>query len=396
MPVMGDCYIRPDTIPVICIFNNSAELNSEENKALNESMNNIIELLRKCAENNPAHEIRVSVITLAGEKRCIATNAAIEDMWWDDLKAEGVAKWEEVPGCIDELLFGYLRHTLCETKISQPIIMFFTTSASVPSSLSIDLKKSSSIEHILSKILITPEAECETEWSESVKRIVTESKYIVNCHRVEVLKETLQFKQVDNPNSDRMLDSSEIADFLINVDPIENNSKFMICIGSEKTEVEKAVSIVGCQLEPCEPNVANVVAFEIEPFADCVEITNRWKNCFVSLSIESGNERKIKNCFDTKLGLRLSGETGSVHELNVVIDKTEATMTIENPFSEKCSVRLAFPVNESIRLMHNDRIEDATGDTIYLSVEAIEYEDVDGFPEGDTLDGWITRDDSWD
>ena len=206
----------------------------------------------------------------------------------------------------------------------------------------------------------------------------------------------LQFKEIDIPDPDRMSDSSEIADLLVNVDPIEDNTKFMICIGSEKTEVVNAVSVVGCQLEPCEPNVANVVAFEIEPFADCIEITNRWKDCFVSLSVEPGNERKITNCFDTKLGLRLSGETGSVHELNVVIDKTEATMTIENPFSEKCSVRLAFPVNESIRLMHNDRIEDATGDTIYLSVEAIKYEDIAGFSGGDIPDGWITEDDGWD
>lgn len=392
MPFVDGRYIIPDTVPVVCVFNNSAELDSEENKALNESMKRIIELLNKCAEINPAYEIKVSVITLAGELRRIATNAAIEDMWWDDLKAEGVAKWEEVPGCIDELLFGYLRHTLCETKIAQPIIMFFTTSTSIPDSLSIDLKKSSSIEHVLLKILITP----ETELSESVKRVVADSKYIVNCNSVEVLKEMLQFKEIDIPDPDRMSDSSEIADLLVNVDPIEDNTKFMICIGSEKTEVVNAVSVVGCQLEPCEPNVANVVAFEIEPFDDCIEITNRWKDCYVSLSVEPGNERKITNCFDTKLGLCLSGETESVHELDVVIDKTEATMTIQNAFSEKCSVRLAFLVNESIRLKNNDRIEDVTGDTVYLSVEAIKYEDIAGFSGGDIPDGWITGDDGWD
>lgn len=91
-----------------------------------------------------------------------------------------------------------------------------------------------------------------------------------------------------------------------------------------------------------------------------------------------------------------SDTTESVHKLNVVIDKTESTMTIENAFSEKCFVRLAFPVNESIRLKNNDRIEDATGDTTYLSVEAIKYEDIAGFSGSDIPDGWITGDDGWD
>lgn len=381
MPIAGGCYDKSAIIPIICIINNSAELDLDDNKTINEAMRSFYEILREKSMCSRFCEARISVIGLSGENLKIANNCEMIHFFWDDHKSEGGTRWDEAMKCLDDQLFEYMRHLLLSPLIYKPVVMLFTTSDSIPSAFSLNLKKSASIEDIVTMLLVTPETSLKNR--ESLERIIPNEEAIVKISEMEKLKEVLVFSKTKNPFYGELLNPPD-------------NARFLIRQGSDCIDVIDAFSLTCCQIGPCEPTMANEIAFEINPGDDFIEVTNKWKECTVNIFIDAGSERTIRNCIGTKIGFNISNKKESTHDLNVVINGADLTMTIKNLSNDSCSVRLAFPVNESIRLMHNDRIEDATGDTIYLSVEAIEYEDVDGFPEGDTLDGWITRDDSWD
>ena len=220
--------------------------------------------------------------------------------------------------------------------------------------------------------MVTPEMNLENY--ESLKKIIPNEEYVVKTSEMERLKELVVFSKTKNPlYGERM-------------DPLDN-AKFLIRNGLDRIDVLDAFSLTCCQVGPCEPTIANEIAFEIKPFDDCVEITNKWKDCIVGISIDAGSERTIRNCFDTKLGFNISNENESSHELSMVINGTDSTITVGNASSDKCSVRLVFLLNETLQFKSNDRVVDATGGTI-LSVEEIVYDDLPCFSGSDISDEW--------
>lgn len=381
MSVMGDRYDKSAIIPIICIINNSAELSLDDNKAINEAMRSFYEILCEKSMCSRFCEAKISVIGLSGDNLRIADNCEMIHFFWDDHKSEGKTRWNEAMECLDDQLFEYMRHLLLSPLIYRPIVLFFTTSDSIPKAFSISLKKSASIKDIVTTFMVTPESSLEK--CKSLNKVIPNEEFVVKTSEMEKLKEFVVFSKTKNPFYGEELNPPD-------------NARFLIRNGSDCIDVLDAFSLTCCQIGPCEPTMANEIAFEIKPVDDCIEVTNKWKDCIVTIFIEAGSERTIENCIGTKLGLNISNKKEYTHDLNIVINGTDSTMTVKNVSNDKCSVRMAFPVNGSIRLINNDRIEDVASDTIYLSVEAIKYEDIAGFSRGDIPDGWITGDDGWD
>ena len=234
MPVVGGCYIRPDIIPVVCIFNNSAELSLDDNKSINKAMRSFYEILREKSGRSRFCEARISVIGLSGENLKIADNCEMIHFFWDDRKPEGRARWGEAIKHLDDQLFEYMRHLQFSSMIYRPVVLLFTTSDSIPSLSSFNLEKYASIKNIVTTFMVTPETDLEDY--ESLKKIIRCENNVVNTCEIDHLKELVVFSKIKNPFIDSEL-----------LQPLDD-ARFLIRCCSDTIDVVEAFSLTYVKL----------------------------------------------------------------------------------------------------------------------------------------------------
>ena len=113
-------------LPIIYVLDTSGSMSGDRIAAVNEAMNETMEVLKDVSAKNPDAEIKVGVLKFSSGAEWV-TNGLIdmEDFFWNDLKAGGVTDFGSALKELHDKL-SRSEFLISDTGFCVPVIMFFS------------------------------------------------------------------------------------------------------------------------------------------------------------------------------------------------------------------------------------------------------------------------------
>ena len=127
MPDIKNERIAAKLLPIIYVLDTSGSMRGDRISAVNEAMNNTMDVLRSVADKNTDAQIMIGILSFASGAQWITKNGLIylEDFFWNDLDAGGLT---DFGSALNELNDKLSRQAFLQSKIGYklPVIIFMS------------------------------------------------------------------------------------------------------------------------------------------------------------------------------------------------------------------------------------------------------------------------------
>jgi len=365
MPYLGDEFERYNVIPIILVIDTSGN-GSVATAELNETMAGLYDVVADFTQKHDFYQVKLSVITYSSDVKILLDNVYSEDFYWKPITTAGLSDLGNGLKKLPEIVRNTRSYGYYNTQLLNPIILFIAKNYPTDNyEKQVSLLKKHDWFKYAEKIAFNyggdydaTEFFCEITGDKETSNIP-----ISNFH--ECVQSILQgvFQKYD----DRTIDV--IQKDLLKIDPIGKLPEYQILLCEKQMNIDEPLSIVRCQIAPCELAESKNEVFTICEHDGIIAITNRGFKCYAELCVAASTSRTFNGFLNKKMQII----SQNVTEIEIDTNTEHSSISIKNN-GDDVFVRVEFLPDTTVELVDNDRLLDDCNRTI-LCVRKIYYEE---------------------